>query len=487
MTKRWAQLIPMIAAALMFYVLSPSAHHAQLFAEGDDAAVTAPEGTPSKGDIQTVGPDGGKISCGAMTGPDGKTSAKDGILMGYIVPCVTMTISITTENFSAKMLDFFKPTIYSFITFVIAMFGVKVLQGSHDVHKEGFLLLLKIALVIGILEMIPHEIVPSVYGIMASNEEIVASTLGGDMESSIHCDVSKYKGADTPLVWAQMDCVLGKLYGITSGSGGGEGGKSRNMFLAASAFGLLAGFFFSGTLGIAIFFGLIGVLISVFMLVLRSAVAFINGHLIVCMMLLISPLFLPLVLLRVTNNYFEPWWKNILGGFLLPVLITAFAMFSLLLYDKVLFAPDSLLNKILDYANVEGAEQPASPACTQAQTNNPSTTRAAGGTRAVQLVNINRPNNPIGGNFAMQQTRAGVDICQAAQMPVFNLADGSEAFKNARASFLTIFKDCMKLMILGWLIHAGVGYVMNAMRTLTGGTCTHHATRSQHGQRRWCI
>lgn len=440
----------MLIAALVFYFSAPTAHHVWLFAQ-------TPAGSPSVGALETVDEKGKNITCG------GVDQAKDGVLLGRIVPCIAYTIGVATEKFSAEMVVLLGPVLMAYLAFVVTMFGVKILQGGQqDIHKEGFLLLLKIALVGLFLEFIPHQMVPAVYGIMADSQAIVSGAIG---TTGMNCDIAKYQGPNTPLVWAQMDCVLGKLYGFTTGAVDPKTGeKSRNMFLAASMFGLLGGFFFGGAFGMAVFVAMVGVLISVFLLVMRTALAFLNGYLLVCLMLIISPIFLPLVLMRVTSNYFDPWWKNMLAGFLTPVLVTAFSMFALLLYDKMLFEkPDpnvpgsgALVNKLFDYDLIKNAQQMPASVCSRPIVNNPTQARPAGASFGAPM--MQSISNPL--------LTAANDLCASLSLPVFQLRDAG--FKDAKETFRRIFLDCVKLLILAFVINAGLAEVMQLIRQLTG-------------------
>lgn len=88
------------------------------------------------------------------------------------------------------------------------------------------------------------------------------------------------------------------------------------------------------------------------------AVGFITSYLVICLMLIMTPLLLPLALLKVTASYFDQYWRIILSGFLTPVIITAYSMFALILYDKVLFDEKAPIQKLFKYENIKEALQP---------------------------------------------------------------------------------------------------------------------------------
>jgi hypothetical protein len=470
-------LVPIMLAALTFYFVAPAQNHAQLFAMEDSAplpdassaassseALDFPdgEGSPANEGLAAADGKGGHIQCKDLP------EAQGGVLLGRIVPCITRTVATTTEMFSAKMIAMLMPTFYAFLTFVIAMFGLKVLQGGQDLQKEALLLLLKVTIVLTVLAMIPHTLVPSIYGIMSEMQTVVSANLQPG-SSSFHCNVDKYGDENTPLIWAQMDCLLGKLYGFSTGAESAAGGEPRNMFLAASMFGAAAGFFFSGAFGVTVFFALIGVLLSVFLLVLRTAMAFLNGYLLVCVLMLIAPLFLPLVFLRVTKNYFEQWWKALLSALLMPTLVAAYSIFALMLYDKMLFAPDALVNKLFEYDVIQKAQQTPLSACDKQVTGDPEfREKASEKSGLAKIVPEKFYNIPL-----VKQGMAGLtganNACAGLKKQVLDLgAIDSPEFKNAKAAFENIFQTCIKLMILAFMLAKGMDAVMSAIRLMSG-------------------
>jgi len=280
------------------------------------------------------------------------------------------------------------------------------------------------------------------------------------------------------LIWKQMDCVLGKLYGFTTGqhtnADAAGSAQPHNMFLAASILGLAGGFFFSGTLGITIFFACMGVLFAVFLMVLRTAISFVNGYLLVCVMLIIAPFFLPLVFMKITSNYFEKWWQTILGSMLMPVLVTAYAMFALLLYDKALFAPDALVNKLFDYNLIKDAQLPPKNLCGHATTGNLDFTSASGMLGGL----LQKMRDPMTHDTTQPQLSGSNNACAALTQHVIDVDKAAQAAnpgqpKAGALDFIKhIFGDCLKLVILAYLINEGMKAVTNSILPLITGTQT---------------
>lgn len=441
--------IAILITAMVFLMASGSSPQHIVFAEDG--------GTPTERDTQTTAPDGSRIGCEEVKG------AKGGVILGYIIPCVTYTIEGSTERMSSKFMDMMKPTIFAFMTLSVILFGVRVLQGGGQVHSEGILLLLKMGIVLALIDLIPHTFVPMLYDVMNESLEIVSGAIGPD-ESAIHCDISKYKNADATLLWAQMDCVIGKLWGVTMGSG-----DKPNMLLAASIFGLLGGFLFGGSFGVILFLACIGVLWTMFMLVIRTVVAFLNGYLYASLLFIVSPLFIPLILMKASVQYFEPWWKGILASILLPVIISAYGMFGLLLYDRILFddgkesGKPALMYQLFDNEMVKKLQNVPRPACDLQRPGNLAQRPESTGLTEDQIYK----NNPFFRNFVNPLLMGANNQCLGITKDTLEMTRGLDV-KSNREAFTKLFYDCAKLLVLAMMINMGYVNVSSLARRLIG-------------------
>lgn len=452
LSRRFMSLaFAMLASAMVFMgatvVSQHSPWHAAAYA--DDAN---PPGDPAQHQLETTDGNGGHKKCSEID------EAKGGVLIGYIVPCIAYTVEHATQAMSQKMVDWLMPTVWAFITFVLVMFGVKAVQGEGQVHQQAIVLLLKIAMVVTILGLIPTYVVPNFYSFMNEGVQVVSTTIG-DASQSIHCDVDKYGDSNTMPLWKQMDCLLGKLYGFAMGTDG-----KPSMLLAASVFGLLAGFFFGGTFGVIVFFACIGVLWSMMMLILRTAFTFLQSYLYASLLLLIAPLFLPLILLKVSTYYFEAWWKGIFACILLPIIITSYAMFATLLYDDILFAPNAKINMLFNYSKVQEAEHLPRQACDRQIAGQPAMRSAISGIEQSVIY-----NNPFMKHFSNPNTNGAGNLC--AGLAVTNLEAkriGSGEFNTDREAFAAFFKDAIKLFVVALLINAGFKNVQSFSSNIIG-------------------
>lgn len=477
--KRLATWIPILFAAVVFYATSPTSPerwvHAEIIEELD-------EGTGSKRLPLTVDENGFPKRCADYD------DAKGGAVLGKLIPCIVHTMESRTITFTREMSERFGTTLYAFMTLVVTLFGVKVLQGEQRIGAQAFLLLFKITMVIAVLEMMPAYtdeygqekpgLISSAYASLAAAVEITsgALVLPAGVES---CDTTRYGNDETPILWKNMDCMLGKMFGFMTGRLpiNEKGEKPVNMILASSLVGLLTGFLFGGTYGVAVFFALIGVLWSFVALILRTAMAVLNGYLIISLMAVLAPIFLPLSMLKVTSDYFERWWKIILGGVMLPVVISAYAMFALNAYSMMFFSPDSMLQSLTNKSQMQDAKKMNRKLCDAFVSGNPDD-------RDQELFEGNALLENIGSSML-----TGVqDLCANIEVPVLditkvkkkpesigdlalNKVDGvneDPRFENAREALWKLFIEGVKLFIMAWVLSAGMSSLQGVVSSFTG-------------------
>lgn len=456
--------LPIFAAVLVFLATAPGGNVAW-------AQDKPSEGTVSTAEPKSTDANGQPINCRSIK------EAKGGVLLGTIIPCMVYSIQSGTQKFSAKMVEIFRPLLYTFLTLVIVLFGVRIVQGEPEIHKHGIILLLKITIVLTVLDNIPNYYVPKAYAIMNDAQTIVTGAID-DNTGSYQCEQKPtsdnqpgkpYGDENTPRLWSMMDCVMGKLFGYANGNATSSNGP--NMMLATSMFGLIAGFFFGGTWAVVICFAMLGVMFSICLLVIRTVMAFLNGYLTVCLMLILCPLLMPLVFMKQTQQYFEGVIKNILGGFLMPIIITAYAMFALLLYDKMLFAQDSIVQNLFNYDKIKEALEQPRKACTRPITGDPIASRFQSKTQDQSDVSKDDANkaflSPLLKNMMVPSASGANDPCVKARFPALN-TNQIEDLNKGREGFQKMFNELLTLFILAYLIHAGLKSVTAMIAMLTG-------------------
>lgn len=410
----------------------------------------------------------------------------NGALLGTIVPCLANTIEDATQRMARGFSNMMRPIFAAFLTLVVVFFGVKILQGEGEVHKRFLMLLLKVGFVLMFLNNFAG-LSPAVFAAIKEGQGIVTSAIAPSLSASkqigivtvnvnvasnnIHCDVSKYNpGGPGGMLWAQMDCMLGKVLGFAIGNNG----SGVNMALAASVLGLLGGMAFGGSFGIAVFFAAIGFLISLFMFVLKVAFSYINGFMIAAIYIIISPLFIPLVLTQPTTQFFEKWWKGLVAAMLMPVLVAAYSTIALMVYDRMLLADDSMINQLFDHEIFQRATEDCEPRELFAGD--------SGNTANIyDAVGVSQESRGMASaafdSFSTMFGLGGGDIC----IPETDFGEYSKKGSSDNEVFVELLIEFAQLLILAIIMKQGLENMMKALAQLTGVSSVAAAMSPQKG------
>jgi type IV secretory pathway VirB6-like protein len=461
-THRWAVALCLIMAMALCVMLAP---------------MEALASNKSQGNLFT-----GEGRCADIT----QTS---GALMGLVIPCVTHSVEQATIRLTDGFAGIIRPVFYAFLVLVVTFFGVKVLQGEGQISREAFLLLLKIGIVITFINNF-SSLTPAIYDAMEEGQAIVASAVlpetlyqnstnvGGiginitvtqENSNAIHCDFQDFQpqGA-SGVLWAQMDCLLGEVFGFAFGTG-----DRHNMVLGASILGMISGVLFGGTFGVGVFFAMVGFLFSIMLLVLRVGFAFLNAYIIAGIYIIISPLFIPLTLLKATASYFDRWWRGLAAAMLMPVLVTGYAIFAMLVYDKMLLAPDSLLNNLLDHQIFESASRGSK--CYSPfgeQTNN----------QIAANTGVSREQMAMSSTFFGGVSQIFVGASQSVCVPNLDMEEYTPPDMSEGQFMSEIFFEMAKLLILAVIMQSGLKSVMGMISMVTGKASVGAALNPQQGR-----
>jgi type IV secretory pathway VirB6-like protein len=144
--------------------------------------------------------------------------------------------------------------------------------------------------------------------------------------------------ANQNTIWDRVDCMADFIIGIKGASvdgagvseGAGEAGISRGLI-----------FFFMSNLaspGTGFFIGVMGIYVlwSFVMAMIKALHTYLASILAISFILLLAPLFFPLLLFKKTRQYFDKWYR-MLGSFILqPVILFAFLSMMMIALDYML-------------------------------------------------------------------------------------------------------------------------------------------------------
>ena len=315
--------------------------------------------------------------------PAGSTCTNYAGLTNHIAGCVRDTLDNATAKFFNSQTGFFplvSKAIGGMLSLAVIIFGVMAAFGMVEkLGRDSILLLLKIAFVgyftmnsdfmyqnvIGMMDDISKRIVtyvPSSGPIDQAGDDFSQVTCLKDMLSTPE---TQAKGVVGP--WAAMDCTIDSVIGIkvvatrTDTPTGVGDGKTYNSQLKADddgpARGLLYLFFSSyqsSVLGV-----ILAVIGFVFMwgminMIIKSLFIYIAGYLGIAVMMMVAPLFIPMVLFQTTRTYFDKWVKLVISFALQPIIILVFVVMTIAAVDMATYSSKfSIMYRIAGDASLQ--------------------------------------------------------------------------------------------------------------------------------------
>ncbi len=257
------------------------------------------------------------------------------------------------ESFISVAQKRLKNTVTAVLVLALILFSIKAMSGGVQRPQEMYMLIIKFALVIyfttgstmshyyGELTRLSNGLSEIVLKASSESKGICNYKAGTDYE---YTRAGKRVSYSYLAPWDRLDCrILFYLGAPLDGIGGkiGTGGVATlAVLLGAAPVLLVAG----SVIGIIFAGGQILVaLVCIFMAVLMMMVilwlcyVFILSLVALSVILILSPLFIPMVLFQHTKGYFEGWVKELITYSLYPVILFAFLSFMFIACDKIYF------------------------------------------------------------------------------------------------------------------------------------------------------
>jgi TrbL/VirB6 plasmid conjugal transfer protein len=258
--------------------------------------------------------------------------------------CIKETILKTAVKYFDKMYSYFLTALNLFLTFGIIIYGVMLTTGSlvDDVKRDSMVVLLKVGFVVffaGNLEMIYFWVINMMDGLIDLYFQFSSS-----MDEGKCSDAGEGYGP-----FKRLDCLLDLVVGLksssyqgsTSGkiSGDGVGRGFINFFFKAgisSGIGMMI-----AGVGFFIVYTLVFTVIKITFMYLMAIIS-------ISFLVMLGPIFIPLVMFNRTKEYFDPWVKLIVSFALQPVIMFAYVAMMIIAFDKAVFSgSNSLMSAIV--------------------------------------------------------------------------------------------------------------------------------------------
>ena len=283
--------------------------------------------------------------------------------------CLRDTIDSAAAKFFAQVHPFLKGAIGGVLTFAVIVYGTLLGFGMVEkVGRDTFVLLLKIAAVSAFVANSPLIFKTVTQAMDGAAVAVVSYTPPSGATDNAGTDISQSVCTQTlieqqekrepgkPIIgpWLGIDCLLDTVIGIkvaTASEGGTAGDdahlnkiyensdpKKNGQGMARS----LLFFFFSSlqTSILGIVLGFVGFffIYGVIMMVIRAFFVYISGYMGVALLVILSPLFIPMVLFKETKQYFDKFTKLLISFALQPVIMLVFLIFALTAVDLAVFS-----------------------------------------------------------------------------------------------------------------------------------------------------
>ncbi|WP_250296929.1 TrbL/VirB6 family protein [Wolbachia endosymbiont of Oedothorax gibbosus] len=256
------------------------------------------------------------------------------------------------ESFISVAQKRLKNAVTAVLVLALVLFSIKAMSGGVQRPQEMYMLIIKFALV---MYFTTGDAMQKHYGYLTKlSNGLSEIVLKASSESKGICNYKaedyEYDRAGNKVSysylapWDRLDCrILFYLGAPLEGIGGkiGTGGVVTLAILLGTAPVLLV----AGSIIGIIFAGgqILVALVCIFMAVLMMMVilwlcyVFILSLVALSVIIILSPLFIPMVLFQHTKGYFDGWVKELITYSLYPVMLFAFLSFMFIACDKIYF------------------------------------------------------------------------------------------------------------------------------------------------------
>lgn len=283
-------------------------------------------------------------------------------LSNKVAGCILASLDHATSYFFSSFYPYVSEAIAAVMLLGIILYGVMIAFSMvENIGRDTVMLVVKIALVTYCTTNVDTLYYTATDMMNAGAQAVIqAVPTSGDADgtktfTNITClknmtNASITNGVPPTGPWLAIDCMLDTVIGIKVPSADGSTDTSfTNQNLNPNRNGLSRGLLYIFTSGlktsiVGVILGVIGLLFlySLIRLTIKVLLVFISGYLAVAFLMIISPLFIPLVLLpgEAPKQYFDKWVKLLIGFGMQPVMMVAFITLFISAMDLAMFSSD---------------------------------------------------------------------------------------------------------------------------------------------------
>lgn len=252
--------------------------------------------------------------------------------------CIKETVMKTGKKYFKSFYAFFLTALSATLTLAVALYGVLIVAGMvEDVKRDTMILLLKITFVVFFaqnLELLYNWLIQAMDGLIELFFQFSTSLDEGKC--------SQVSGGFGP--FSRLDCLMDLIIGIKTSSY--DGSFTQKMSGDGVSRGLINFFYKSGISGsLGLLIGSVGFFIvySLIFTVIRVVFIYLLAVISITFMVMLGPMFIPLVLFKPTKQYFDKWVALLVSFTLQPVILFAYVACMTIALDKAIFSSSNSL------------------------------------------------------------------------------------------------------------------------------------------------
>lgn len=286
-----------------------------------------------------------------------------------IVQCIRHTLDSAAGTYFTNFYPKISNIITAVLTLTVLVYGVKLSVGLVErVSRDTVILLFKIAAVVAFTSNSDELYAMSMKALDSSTRAIVKYTppagpayvnsSGNNVDyNQAECMQRMIKAqnampATTGALgaWLGMDCLIDSVIGIRipDTSGGppptddekyfNEVLKATNQTTARSYIYLFFGTMQSSVMGLVLAIAGAILIFGLLMLIIKALFVYIAAMIGLALMIMISPMFIPMILFTVTKPYFDKWLGLCISFLIQPIVLMVFIVVSLTAVDFAVFS-----------------------------------------------------------------------------------------------------------------------------------------------------
>jgi len=261
-------------------------------------------------------------------------------LVRRIIPCIRSTILRGANDFLLPFSSFLASTVQVCCILAVIFWGVQMISGSETAPlKDGIVMALKIGFVVmftmnfGGNSLDPANTHNGNFGLLLDIMDQMLVVVTGYVLNASRFGINGacsnyYDGYIVWQVWNAVDCAVDTLVG----------GIFSPLTLSTGVLGFILACMFSNTIGFTIGMILFYLIYKMLYAIYKCCHIFLTAYVGVAFVVIVSPLFIPMILFRGTKSYFDKWLQLLIGFMVQPMILFAYLAMLLAAFDTVVFA-----------------------------------------------------------------------------------------------------------------------------------------------------